>query len=99
MAQTQTTTTAVARPPLTAFSWKSAGIAIGALIVFDVLINVYERLYALTKGLDYTSPEYATYWMSMLFAELVMETITAAALWGWLWMTRDRELSRLTPAE
>ena len=99
MAQTQTTATAVARPPITAFSWKSAGIAIGALIVFDVLINVYERLYAFSKGLDYTSADYETYWMGMLFAELVLEAVTAAGLWGWLWMTRDRALDRLSPAE
>uniref|UniRef100_UPI000476EB89 methane monooxygenase/ammonia monooxygenase subunit C n=1 Tax=Verrucomicrobium sp. 3C TaxID=1134055 RepID=UPI000476EB89 len=64
MAETQTAT-ALARPPVTAYSWKSAGIAIGALVVFDVLINVYERLFALSKGLDYTSADYSTYWMSM----------------------------------
>ncbi|MGD9897462.1 MAG: methane monooxygenase/ammonia monooxygenase subunit C, partial [Candidatus Methylacidiphilaceae bacterium] len=99
MAQTQTTATAVARPPITAFSWKSAGIAIGALTVFYVLMNVYERLYAFSKGLDYTSADYESYWMGMLFAELIMEAVTAGALWGWLWMTRDRALDRLAPGE
>ena len=99
MAQTQTTATAIARPPLTAFSWNKAVIAIGALMVFAVMDNVYERLYALSKGLDYTSPDYEKYWMGMFYAELVLEAITAALFWGWLWVTRDRALDRLAPAE
>ncbi len=99
MEETQVTTVALARPPVTAFSWKRAGIAIGALLAFDLLINVYERLYGFSKGLDYSSPEYGSYWMAMLLAELVLEMITAAALWGWLWKSRDRALDRLAPAE
>ncbi|MDD2677088.1 MAG: methane monooxygenase/ammonia monooxygenase subunit C [Methylacidiphilaceae bacterium] len=99
MKEAQVTTAAVARPPISAFSWKRAGIAIGALIVFDVLINVYERLYGFSKGLDCSSPEYGSYWMVMLLAELFLEAITAASLWGWLWISRDRALERLAPAE
>ncbi|VVM08468.1 methane/ammonia monooxygenase subunit C [Methylacidimicrobium cyclopophantes] len=99
MLQTETTTTGVGLPEKSAFSWRKVGVFFGALTVFYLLINVYLRLFAFSKGLDYTSQDYSTYWMGMLLTEFVVEAITAAALWGWLWITRDRALDRLTPAE
>ncbi|MGD9897206.1 MAG: methane monooxygenase/ammonia monooxygenase subunit C [Candidatus Methylacidiphilaceae bacterium] len=97
MAQAQGAATAVAIPARSAFSWKRAGIAIGALAVFYLLDQIYIKLFAVSKGLDYTSADFESYWMSMLYAELALEAITCGLLWGWIWMTRDRMLDRLAP--
>ena len=54
----------------------------------------YEETYGWSAGLDAYAPEFETYWMNLLYAEIVLETATAAVLWGWLWKTRDRDLEK-----
>ncbi|CAF0703666.1 methane monooxygenase/ammonia monooxygenase subunit C [Candidatus Methylacidithermus pantelleriae] len=97
MAQPTATTVAVAVPERKAFSFAPAWMAMASLTVFYILVNWYERTYALQKGTDYTSPVYVSYWLNWLYAEWVLEATTLAGAWGWLWATRDRHMERLAP--
>lgn len=54
----------------------------------------YQGAYGWTAGLDAYAPEFEVYWMRLLYAELVLEAVAAALLWGWLWRSRDRRLER-----
>ncbi len=61
--------------------------------------RVYQHTTAFTVGLDYFSPEFQAYWMTLLYVQLPALFIAGAAIVGWLWHTRDRHLDALAPAE
>lgn len=67
--------------------------------VFYAFIRWYEGVYGWEAGLDSFSPEFETYWMNMLYYQIVAEIVTASVLWGWIWKTRDRNLAAVTPRE
>lgn len=79
--------------------WK----AFFAMLAFAAAVFVGYRIYqhetAFTFGLDYFNPEFATYWMSVLYAELALEVLLGMVIVGYLWMTRDRNLDQITPSE
>ncbi len=99
MAQATTQTVSISIPDKSAFSWKNLWIALAIITVFEIAVNVYERTFAFAKGLDYFTPDYQTYWMSILYTELILEPTTLIALCSWLWVTRDRAMENLAPAE
>lgn len=67
--------------------------------VFYVWVRWYEGVYGWSAGLDSFAPEFETYWMNFLYIEIVLEVVTAATLWGWLWKTRDRNMAALSPRD
>jgi methane/ammonia monooxygenase subunit C len=69
-------------------------LAIAGLSVLYISVRWYEGLYGWSAGLDAFAPEFETYWMNLFYTAIVLETITAALLWGWLWRTRDPNLER-----
>ncbi len=74
----------------------------GAIIFYTVLyawVRWYEGVYGWSAGLDSFAPEFETYWMNFLYTEIVVEVLVAAALWGYLWRSRPRDLDRVTPRE
>lgn len=58
----------------------------------------YQQSFAQLYGMDSHLPEFETYWMRFLYIELAVEVVVAAGLWGYLWMSRDRNLAALSPA-
>jgi methane/ammonia monooxygenase subunit C len=77
-------------------------LLLGAMAVISALFlgeRVYQQYFAWTAGLDSTSPEFQTHWMSLLYAQIGLEGIAACSLWGWLWKTRDQNLAVLQPSE
>ena len=62
-------------------------------------VRVYQQIFAWSAGLDYFEPEFQTYWMTFLYSEWVLEVILATSVWGYIWVTRDRHLDQLQPAE
>lgn len=58
----------------------------------------YAQAYSFEYGLDYFEPEFATYWMSLLYAELIL--ITSLGIVGTVavWLTRPKEIT-MTPHE
>jgi len=77
-------------------------LLVGGMLVLSVLfvsLRIYQQVFAWTTGLDSTSVEFHTYWMRVLYLEFALEGIAAAAIWGWIWRTRDRNLDALAPSE
>ncbi len=73
-----------------------AKIVLGIAAVYTVT-RFYLHEYAYTVGLDYFEPEFAVYWMPILYAQLVLATLALGGVAGYLWMTRDRHLEQLAP--
>jgi methane/ammonia monooxygenase subunit C len=68
-------------------------------LVFYSFIRWYEGVYGWSAGLDSFAPEFETYWMNMLYIELVVEVTLASTIWGYLWKSRDRKVMSITPRE
>lgn len=90
LSQTQATTTPWVKP---------AVIGIGFLTVFYGLYRVYQGWAGWKYGLDATLPEFDTYWMNLWLAQVTLLPLIGLAWWGYLWFTRDRNLSALEPRE
>jgi len=86
-------------PEKSAFSLKLPLLGIGLIFFLNTIDYVYQRLFAFTKGLDYSTQQYQQYWMSVLYAELIIEALIALFVVVYLWQTRDRNLENLSPAE
>ena len=71
---------------------------LGVLAVF-IFGRIYQGQFAISKGLDTSSPAFGHYWYSFLIVELTVYTIVGVSLWGWIWLTRDRHMELLTPRE
>lgn len=76
------------------FRWRRLGLVLLGYAAVYLAVRWYEGVYAWSTGLDAYAPEFETYWMNLLYAEIVVEVITACLLWGWLWRTRDHNLER-----
>jgi methane/ammonia monooxygenase subunit C len=88
--ETGTEASGVKEPPL--FSFRRLLLVLAGYATLYLLARWYEGAYAWSTGLDAFAPEFETYWMNLFYAEIVVETIVAALLWGWLWRSRDRNL-------
>jgi len=100
MAMTAKATTLDGRAPrqsLMNYPLLFGGLA--AISVVFLAVRLYQQRFAWTVGLDSSTPEFQAYWMRLLYLEFVLEGVAAAAIWGWLWKTRDRNLAALQPAE
>lgn len=78
---------------------KPALFAMLGIIVIMAGYRIYQQIFAWSAGLDSTDPAFETYWMSLLKGELVFLVLSWAALWSWLWVTRDRNLHAVKPRE
>ncbi|PCJ22067.1 MAG: methane monooxygenase/ammonia monooxygenase subunit C [Gammaproteobacteria bacterium] len=67
----------------------------GGALVFGVY-RWYQQTYSFTVGLDYFEPEFHTYWMNLLYAQLALITLIGAVAVPWLWLTRPKEIN-ITP--
>ncbi|HEY9135235.1 MAG TPA: methane monooxygenase/ammonia monooxygenase subunit C [Pseudomonadales bacterium] len=56
----------------------------------------YAQNYSFEYGLDYFEPEFAIYWMNLLYAELILITALGIAGTVAVWLTRPKEVS-MTP--
>ena len=74
-------------------------VAIGwfVLAAFFVSLRLYQQAFAFKYGLDSTTPEFQTYWVTLFQIE-VPAIFTLGAIGGaYLWFTRDKNLDALTP--
>jgi len=61
-----------------------------------IFLRWYQQVYSFKYGLDYFEPEFATYWMSFLYIELVLITVLGLVGVVWAWFTRPDEVT-MTP--
>jgi methane/ammonia monooxygenase subunit C len=69
--------------------------AVLALMLFVVILRLYEQFFAWSAGLDSFAPEFQVYWMGLLQFAVLASCLGAAGLVGFLWRTRDRDLASL----
>jgi methane/ammonia monooxygenase subunit C len=76
-------------------------LAIGsaAICVWYVMVRIYEQYFGWYAGLDSFTPEFQTYWMTILYIEEPVELISFLALVGYLWKTRDKDIASVAPRE
>jgi methane/ammonia monooxygenase subunit C len=73
------------------------GFAFLALTAIYVSFRIYQQVYGLKAGLDSTSPEFATYWTTLLEIELPVLFGAGVACWIYLFLTRDRNVDSVAP--
>ena len=69
------------------------------LTVLAVITISYQGWAAWAFGLDATTAEFEKYWMNLFYAETVIVWGMALSTWVWIWVTRDRNVTSVTPAE
>ena len=77
---------------------KFFAVALSVAAVFTAY-RLYQNATAFTVGLDYFSPEFQQYWMTLLYIQLPVLTAIGAGIAAWLYWTRDKNLEDLKPVE
>src|SRR5512136_1516936 len=78
---------------------KGMWIGLALLNSFYLIVRIYEQIYGWRAGLDSFAPEFQTYWMSILWSEIPLELVSGLGLAGYLWKTRVRDTSTVTPRQ
>src|SRR5208283_214212 len=78
---------------------KGMWIGLAVLNVFYLIVRIYEQIFGWRAGLDSFAPEFQTYWLSILWTEIPLELVSGIALAGYLWKTRIRDMSAVTPRQ
>lgn len=89
--------TAAGEPEVRYVNWNTFLKALVGIAVMYACTRVYLHEYAFTVGLDYFEPEFAQYWMPLLYAELVVATVTLMGICYYLWSSRDRAVADVAP--
>ncbi len=71
----------------------------GFLTIMYISLRLYQGAFAIAHGLDSTEPAFEQYWMRLFYIELAVIAAVASGFWGYLWITRDRNLDQLAPKE
>ena len=71
----------------------------GFLIITAITLGArtYQQYFGWWYGLDSTAPEFQTYWMTLLYAELVVIPLVGVVMAAYIWLTHDHDLSNLAP--
>ena len=64
-----------------------------------IALRWYQQVFSFAYGLDYFEPEFATYWMSFLYIELVLITLLGLVGCAYVWFTRPEEVTMTPTAE
>jgi methane/ammonia monooxygenase subunit C len=99
MSLTDTSRTIAALKDHRMLNLKYLKVGLGLLLTTTILLRSYEQLYGWTTGIDAFSPEFEAYWMILLEGSTVVLAASSFFTVGYLWRTRDRNLSAITPAE
>ena len=77
-------------------SWPLAISLLVGNVLAVAVVRWYQQNYSFTVGLDYFEPEFATYWMSLFYAQITIITSLGIIGTAWVWFTRPKEIS-ITP--
>lgn len=79
--------------------WRNFGLVLFFLLILFGSYRYYQHATSFTVGLDYFEPEFQTYWMNLLYSQLVIELIVFVSAVAYLIVTRDRNVMSITPQE
>lgn len=79
--------------------WRSFFAVMLIIVSVFAAYRVYQEATAFTFGLDYFHPDFATYWMNLLYAQLIAVGALGLLTQLYLWRTRDRHLDSLAPRD
>ena len=71
--------------------WRMLATVLGVVGSVFLLYRWYQHEMAFSVGLDYFEPEFQTYWMNLMYVQLVLLAIGGTAFLGWIWFTREKE--------
>lgn len=74
-----------------AYVFGSLAVALGAGL------RLYMGMMAFSTGTDYYSPEFQTYWMPLLYAEIIFTGLFTVGASIYIWMTRETDASKISP--
>jgi len=70
----------------------------GAIIMgVGAAYRIYLNMMAFATGTDFYSPEFQTYWMPLLYGEVLLLGSLTVGLSIYLWVTREKDASAITP--
>lgn len=67
----------------------------GLLLAIYVGLRLYQQAFAFKYGLDSTSPEFDTYWVTLFKVEVPLIFGVGIVIWTYLWLTRDKNLDEI----
>lgn len=73
--------------------------ALAVVIPIGVALRVYLNNMAFSTGTDFWSPEFQTYWLPLLYIEIISLGAFTVGLSLWVWFTREKSLSHLTKSD
>jgi methane/ammonia monooxygenase subunit C len=76
-------------------------LMLGAAAIFALAMvwRWYQGWAAWEHGLDASAVAFQTYWINLLYLNIGGVAVLAIVLWSWIWITRDRHLTELSPRE
>ena len=83
--------------PFVAFRWGPYFKVILGIGIGFFLYRLYLQKYAFSVGLDYFEPEFAVYWMRLLYGQIALASVVLVGVVVYLWQTRDRAMKSITP--
>jgi methane/ammonia monooxygenase subunit C len=70
----------------------------GALVLaVGAGLRLYMGMMAFSTGTDYYAPEFHTYWMPLLYGEIIVLGLFTVGMSVYLWMTRETDASKIGP--
>jgi len=75
---------------------------LSAFVILTIIymgFRVYQGAYGISTGLDATEPEFEIYWMRLFYFNVTFVSLFAIASWGYLWLTRDKNVFNIETRE
>ena len=77
------------------FNVVPVAVAWGVLLAIYVSLRIYQQEFAFKYGLDSTTPQFQTYWITLLKIEVPLFFGIGFIIWTYLWITRDKNLDKI----
>lgn len=65
-------------------SWAPLLIGMGVVLAATAFWSTWDKLFAFSKGIDATTPEFSRYWMTLLFANLTIIPLGGLIWYSWI---------------
>jgi len=79
--------------------WKWMAFGLVSLLVLYLSAAWYQQTFGHLYGMDSHSADFDKYWMTWLYAELILVPIIGVIMWTWLWVTRPRNETMVAAKE